>query len=97
MDFRFRWDHRKAASNARKHGVSFSEACTVFSDPVSITRDDPDAGRGDDRFLLIGRSARDRLLAVVHAELRDAEIRLISARPADRDERARYEEASKAR
>lgn len=97
MEFRFSWDPRKAAVNWRKHGVSFSEACAAFNDPVSITLDDPDAGRREERFILIGRSRKGRLLTVVHAELRDAEIRLISARPADREERECYEEAPKTR
>jgi len=97
MASRLNWDPRKAASNVRKHGVTFAEACTAFRDPVSITFEDPDGYRAEERFVLIGRSTRDRLLIVVHAERCDAEIRLISARPANREERDSYEEASKAR
>jgi hypothetical protein len=37
----FEWDGNKAASNLKKHGVSFEEATTVFSDPVSSTISDP--------------------------------------------------------
>ena len=97
MQPRFSWDPRKALANVRKHGVSFDEACTAFGDPVSITFADPDAGRVEERFVLIGCSSRGRLLIVIHAERCDAGIRLIGARPADRDERKWYEEASKAR
>jgi len=39
---RFTWDTRKAASNLRKHGVSFEEASTVFRDVLSATGSDPD-------------------------------------------------------
>lgn len=35
MGYLFEWDTRKAASNARKHGVTFDEACTVFGDPLA--------------------------------------------------------------
>lgn len=28
----FEWDPRKARSNLKKHGVSFAEALTIFSD-----------------------------------------------------------------
>ena len=42
MPLRFSWDPRKAASNARKHGVSFDEAATAFGDPLSLTVEDPD-------------------------------------------------------
>jgi hypothetical protein len=31
-DLQFDWDPRKDAANQRKHGVSFEEASTVFSD-----------------------------------------------------------------
>jgi hypothetical protein len=33
----FEWDDRKAAYNLQKHGVAFSEASTVFYDPLAIT------------------------------------------------------------
>ena len=35
MPYRFEWDSRKAATNMRKHGVSFDEAGTVFDDPLA--------------------------------------------------------------
>jgi uncharacterized protein len=91
MALRFSWDARKAASNRRKHGVSFEEATTAFGDPLSLTVPDPDHGADEERFLLVGQSDRQRLLVVAHAERGD-EIRLISARPATRGERRNYEE-----
>jgi uncharacterized DUF497 family protein len=88
----FTWDPRKAAANIRKHGVSFAEASTAFADPLSITVPDPDHASDETRFLLIGRSRRERVLVVVHAERDESEIRLISARLAGRRERRTYEE-----
>ena len=42
----FSWDERKAASNLRKHGVSFDEAATVFTDPLALYIEDAvDPGR----------------------------------------------------
>ncbi len=32
MPVTFEWDSNKAASNLRKHGVAFEEACTIFGD-----------------------------------------------------------------
>ncbi len=85
----FSWDDRKAASNLRKHGVSFGEAATVFADPLALAIDDAlDPGR----TLLLGMSNRHRLLLVVHAELDESTIRIISARRATAHERRRYEE-----
>jgi len=75
----FCWDERKAASNRRKHGISFEEAVTVFADPLARIYDDPDHSIEEDRFLLVGQSLAGRVVLVVHAERGDR-IRLISAR-----------------
>lgn len=92
MGMRFSWDPRKAAANLKKHGVSFDEASTAFGDPLSITIPDPDHSDDNTRFLLVGQSALQRTLVVVHAELTESDIRLISARLAGRRERRSYEE-----
>jgi uncharacterized DUF497 family protein len=92
MALRFSWDPRKAAGNARKHGVSFEEAVTAFGDPLSVTISDPRHSESEDRFVLLGLSANSRLLVVVHAERSDDDIRIISARLASRRERTQYEE-----
>lgn len=85
----FSWDERKAASNLKKHGVSFDEAATVFADPLALAiEDDVDS----DRTLLLGMSNRQRLLLVVHTERDESTIRIISARRATSHERRRYEE-----
>lgn len=42
----FEWDAAKAASNRRKHGISFEEASTVFMDPYALT--DPDEKHSED-------------------------------------------------
>jgi uncharacterized DUF497 family protein len=85
---RFTWDARKAAANLRKHGVSFPEAATAFDDELGAYY--PDALH-EDRFILIGYSRRQRLLYVVHAEVRHDVIRIISARRATSHEKAHYE------
>lgn len=85
----FSWDERKAAANLKKHGVSFGEAATVFADPLALAINDE---VHPDRTLLLGTSVRHRLLLVVHAELDESTIRIISARRATSHERRRYEE-----
>ncbi len=85
----FTWDPRKAASNKKKHGVSFEEAATVFGDPLALAVED---AVEPERTLLLGMSERLRVLVVVHVELADETIRLISARRATSHERRRYEE-----
>ena len=91
-DLRFEWDPRKAAANLRKHGVSFSEAQTVFADEHGLIIDDPEHSAEEDRFILLGVSAASRLLVVVHCyRASDSVIRVMSARKADRMERQQYE------
>jgi uncharacterized protein len=86
----FEWDARKAASNRRKHGVSFEEAVTAFADPHAGIKPDPDHSEEEDRELILGMSVSRRLL-VSFVERRLA-IRIISSRPATRKERDAYEE-----
>lgn len=88
---RFEWDVRKNASNRRKHGITFEEAESVFSDDFALLIDDPEHSNEEDRFVLLGRSETSRLLVVCHCyrESNDV-IRIISARKADARERADY-------
>jgi len=92
MEVRFEWDPDKAAENVEKHGVSFDEARTVFSDPLSRTVfDDLHSSGGEDRWLTIGHSSRGVTTVVSHED-HGRTIRLISARRATPAERADYEE-----
>ena len=86
----FEWDPAKAESNLKKHGVDFGEAATAFGDPLSLTISDPEHSLGEERFILVGVSYRNRLVVVAHAEDGDV-IRIISARPATAAERKAYE------
>lgn len=87
----FTWDKRKAASNLKKHSVLFTEAATVFGDPLSMTFPDPDHSADEERFITIGMSEAGRVLLVAHTD-RSGAIRIISARKATRPERNYYEE-----
>ena len=86
----FEWDSNKELRNIDKHGVSFTEASTVFGDPLEITISDPDHSIGELRFLSIANSSLNRLLVVSYTE-RGNRIRIISARPASPKERRQYE------
>ena len=90
----FEWDPSKAKKNIKIHGVSFDEASTSFKDTLSLTIYDPLHSDEEDRFVLIGNSYKNRLLAVVHTE-REDKIRIISARKATKHERSQYEENAK--
>ena len=91
-DLRFEWDPAKARLNHRKHGIAFEEAQTVFADDDAVLVSDPAHSSSEDRFYLLGLSARLRVLVVVHCYRVDDEIvRLISARKATSSERAQYD------
>ena len=88
-DLRFEWDEAKDRANQRKHGISFAEAKTVFFDEKAIKYPDPDHSDRENRFLMIGRSFKLRVLLVCHCyRAGDAIIRIISARKATAKERA---------
>ena len=88
---RFDWDRRKAAAILRKHGVTFEEARTVFSDERAALIDDPDHADDEDRFILLGMSGLARILLVCHCYRAEGDlIRIISARRATRSEQADY-------
>ena len=88
---KFEWDRKKAATNARKHGVSFEEAVTCFADPSACYLRN-EAPSYEDRLILIALSSKRRLLFVVHAEVGRDAIRIISARRASPAQRRIYDE-----
>jgi uncharacterized DUF497 family protein len=90
MGLAFEYDPRKAAINLSKHGVSFSEAMTVFDDPLSSTLPDHDHSEDELRFITVGRSSRQRILFVVYTESISG-TRLIGARPATAAEIRQYD------
>ena len=88
---RFVWDPRKAVANHAKHGVSFDEAQSAFYDPSALVIPDPEHSEAEDRFVLLGLSARLRLVVVVHCHREPSDlIRLISARRATKAEQGQY-------
>ena len=85
----YEWDPVKAASNLRRHRVSFAEAASVFMDPAALTFQDPDHSDAEDREITIGISETGRVLIISHC-LREERIRIISGRRATARERRQY-------
>ena len=95
---RFEWDAAKAATNLRKHGVSFEVAVRAFADPFASTGPER-VEHGEQRWQTLGMVDGYLLLLVAHTviELKADNqaievVRIISARQADRKERRRYEQ-----
>ena len=86
----FVWDEAKDDANIAKHGVRLEEACEVFFDPLLrfVDASIPEEARQ----AVIGMTSNRTLLFVVHVEIEDDAIRIISARPATSWERSDYED-----
>lgn len=88
---RIEWSKRKNQLNVLKHRVDFSEARTIFDDPLQVTINDPDHSFSENRYITIGMSTENRLLIIAHTFEND-KIRIITARKPTRSERRNYEE-----
>jgi len=88
------WDEEKNKENARKHGVRFEDACYVFADVCGLSKFDEEHSEIEDRWILLACSPlTGKILVVIHTyrEHQGIEhVRIISARPATRQERAVY-------
>ncbi len=90
-DLLIEWDPDKDKQNRRKHSVSFVEAESIFVDEHALLLNDPEHSAEEDRFILLGLSAKLRILVVAHTfRERQGVIRIISARKATRRERDIY-------
>jgi uncharacterized DUF497 family protein len=61
------FDQKKASSNLKKHGVTFTDAASVLLDAMALAREDDDA-EGEARFLVVGVSSTGHMLTVLHAD-----------------------------
>ena len=89
---KFEWDPKKATANLKKHGVSFDEAISVFSDPLAYIFDDESHSQSEPREIIIGHSILNRLVLVCFTEHTEEVARLFSARLATKKEYRDYEE-----
>ena len=90
---KFEWDITKEGTNIRKHKVSFSEACLVFSDRSLLTLFDDGHSMDEDRWITMGQIPNGQVLVVIHTylDIEGAEtIRIISARKAVKKEIEQY-------
>lgn len=95
FNYHFEWDSAKAAGNQRKHGISFDLAATVFNDPLMLSIPDEEHSKTEERWLTLGQAENGKLLVVIHTyqeiSTHAASVRIISARPATKQEQRQYE------
>lgn len=93
--FAFDWNPANAASNLRKHKVSFESAATVFQDPFMTSIFDQDHSEFEDRWITMGWAQDGRLLVVSHTHVQtddgETSVQIISAGLANRNERRQFE------
>lgn len=92
MSLVFEWDPRKDRSNYRKHGISFAEAVSVFSDPLARIFADEGHSAEESREIIVGHSTARRFLLVCFTELESGRVRIIGARRTTKVEQHDYEE-----
>lgn len=86
----FDWHDAKHLSNRAKHGIGFDEAIALFLDGDRIDFDASRPEDGEERRKTVGR-IEGRLMTVVYAPR--GEVRwIISARPANKPEKRRYDQ-----
>ena len=94
LAYDYEWDTQKAASNVKKHGVTFEQAASVFLDPLSLTVFDAEHSQYEDRWFTLGNTTGGVLLAVAHTYQATSStrtgIRIISARTATKQEQHYY-------
>jgi uncharacterized DUF497 family protein len=94
--YHFDWDANKARSNQSKHTLSFRLVTTVFRDTLSITIYDDEHSEFEERWVTMGRAENGQILVVVHTftsvNPTEVNVRIISARRADKQEVRVYEE-----
>jgi len=90
FNYYFDWDTNKALSNFKKHGVSFLEAASTFSDVNAVILVDEERLEQEERFIIIGFSDKTRLLYVCHCYRENNIVRIISARKPTKTEEMKY-------
>jgi uncharacterized protein len=84
------WDEAKRESNLKKHGLDFKDAHLIYDSPDKCTYDTSRAG--ERRLMDIALAVvKGKLLTLIYTE-RGRDVRVISFRPASREERKQYEE-----
>lgn len=93
VNMKFEWDGKKAEQNTLKHGISFEMAVFAFDDPYALILDDEKHSVAENRQWLIGDSGEKVLVIVFTIRLPRGNVRIVSARRANRRERRLYEES----
>jgi uncharacterized DUF497 family protein len=95
MVMKFEWHEQKNTINRNKHGITFIEAITAFDDPFALITLDEKHSENEKREWLIGKSDIPGGVVVIFTVRFKNIYRIISARPASRKEKLKYEEVKR--
>lgn len=85
----FEWDKGNLNKSRRKHGITPEESESVFSDENSLIIADVPHSKTEDRFVIVGKSDKNRNLFIVFTT-RIEKIRITSARRMHKEEVKKY-------
>ncbi len=88
--YSFQWDEGNRDKNWHKHGVTARECEEAFLDKNKKLLNKRLYSGEEERYILLGKTAEKRLLFIVFT-MRDQEIRVISTRDINQQERYLYE------
>ena len=91
---RFEWNKQANQRNTAMHGISFEEARGVFEDPLHVSLLDHRFNYFEERWITIGITGDKGIVVAAHLYFDDDDeevVRIISARPATKQEVAQYE------
>ncbi|MDX2002092.1 MAG: BrnT family toxin [Chitinophagales bacterium] len=88
---KFQWDRGNLQKNLLKHGITNEEAESVFDDSRKIIVLDLKHSENETRYICIGKSKFDRVLYTAFT-VRGSKYRIISCRPASKQNRQTYED-----
>lgn len=89
-ELKFDWDQWNIQKNEAKQGVSSLEAESVFFDErLMIFEDLKHSSHQEKRLVCFGKSNENRVL-MVGFTIRKSKVRIITARPASKNERTIY-------
>lgn len=87
----FEWDSGNIDKSYQKHGITPNEAEEVFLDTEILLLEDKKHSEEEERFEAIGRTVKGDILFLAFTT-RSNNIRIISARKANKKERSHYDQ-----
>jgi len=95
LSYYFDWDAKKAQINLKKHKITFENATDIFRDPLALSIYDELHSNDEARWITMGTTKSGTIIVVVHTynelNLKDIQIRIISARKATKNEIKQYQ------